>query len=133
MVDLIDLLNRPGTVVAVVGATDDPRKFGNRIYLDLRGKGIEVRAVNPGRDTVAGDPCWPSLSALPEPPTIVDVVVPPARTMAVLDECERLGLKAVWIQPGAADGAVRSRLAEGGFDALVDECVMVEARHRTRE
>jgi len=129
--DIVALLDRPDTVVAVVGATDHPAKYGGIIYRDLRAKGVTVRAVNPYRDTVAGDPCWRSLADLPEPPTIVNIVVPPTRTLAVLEECSRLGLKAVWIQPGAADDAVHRYLDESDLTALVDACIMVPHLTRT--
>jgi len=123
-----ELLARPDAVIAVVGATDRPSKYGGIIYRDLKAKGYRVLAVNPYRDTVDGDPCWKSLADLPEPPTIVDVVVPPGRTLHVLDECAELGYSNVWIQPGAADDAVRRRAADLGLNALIDACIMVEAR-----
>jgi predicted CoA-binding protein len=158
---MIALLDMPETVVAVVGATDHARvrsddgplgsgvdpeagrhltgsgphrsglKYGGIIYRDLRAKGVTVRAVNPYRDTVAGDPCWRSLADLPEAPTIVNIVVPPTRTLAVLEECSRLGLMTVWIQPGAADDAVHAYLEDLGFTALVDACIMVPRLTRT--
>lgn len=128
MDDIATLLHQPGSTVAVVGATDDESKYGNKIYRDLKAKGFTVFAVNPGRDTVDGDPCWPSLSSLPEPPTIVDIVVPPALTLEVLKECDRLGLRNVWVQPGAADEAVREFVAAHDFNALVDACIMVHSR-----
>jgi hypothetical protein len=130
MNDIISLLDRPDTVIAVVGANDHPAKFGNIIYRDLRAKGLAVRAVNPYRSTVAGDPCWHTLGDLPEPPTIVNVVVPPARTLAVLAECVRLGLRTVWIQPGAADDEVRRFVAEHDLDALIGACIMTETGPR---
>ena len=130
MNDIVALLDRPGTVIAVVGANDHPSKYGNIIYRDLRAKGISVRAVNPYRGSVAGDPCWRSLADLPEPPTIVNIVVPPARTLEVLNECVRLGLRTVWIQPGAADDAVRAFVADQGLEAAIDDCIMVESRPR---
>lgn len=129
--DIVALLDRHDTVVAVVGATDHPAKYGGIIYRDLRAKGVTVRAVNPYRDTVAGDPCWRSLADLPETPTIVNIVVPPTRTLAVLEECSRLGLMTVWIQPGAADAAVHAFLEDLGFTALVDACIMVPRLTRT--
>ena len=49
MKDLIVLLGEPNTTVAVVGASDNPSKFGNIIYRDLRRKGFVVFAVNPNR------------------------------------------------------------------------------------
>jgi hypothetical protein len=127
---LVDLLESADTTVAVVGATANPSKYGNIIYHDLKSKGFKVFAVNPYRDEVDGDPCWRSLADLPEAPTIVDIVVPPARTLTVLQECLDLGLMNVWIQPGAGDRAVREFVEQHDFDALVDACIMVRATAR---
>jgi predicted CoA-binding protein len=128
MTDIAKLLDAPGTTVALVGATDNKSKYGNIIYRDLRRKGFKVFAVNPGRESVEGDPCWASLADLPEKPTIVNIVVPPQRTLRVLDDCEELGLDNIWIQPGAADAAVRKAVVDKGFNALIDACIMVMAR-----
>ncbi len=131
---MVEILGDADTVVAVVGATDHPAKYGGIIYRDLRAKGVQVRAVNPYRDMVAGDRCWRRLADLPELPTIVNIVVPPARTLEVLEECASLGLRSVWIQPGAADEEVYLRLEEGGFDAITDACIMIpHIGHRAGE
>lgn len=126
--DIPTLLHRPGTTVAVVGATDHPGKFGGRIYRDLKAKGFTVFAVNPYRDEVDGDPCWHSVQDLPEAPTIVDFVVPPARTLDVLAECLASGYMNVWIQPGAEDQAVMDYMDANGFNYLANACIMVQAR-----
>lgn len=129
--EVIDLLSDRSTTVAVVGANDNPSKYGNRIYRDLKSKGYEVYAVNPNRDEVDGDRCWPSLADLPQPPTIVDFVVPPAVTRKVLEECLDLGLTNVWIQPGAGDEdeAVLEFLRGNEFNHVSDgACIMVETR-----
>ena len=121
----------PDPLIAVVGATDNPGKFGWKIYTDLKAKGYRVVAVNPGRATVDGDEAFQSVADLPEPPDIVNIVVPPPRTLRVLDDVAELEDAAVWIQPGAADKAVRDRVAELGIPALIDACIMVQARVRT--
>jgi uncharacterized protein len=127
MSDLLDLLDdRAATTIAVVGATDDPGKYGGIMYRDLKGKGYRVYAVNPGRATVDGDPCYDDLDGPPEPPTIVCIVVPPKVTLGVLRRCLDLGLTRVWIQPGAADASVRSFVEENGFTAVIDACIMLE-------
>ncbi|MEX0826401.1 MAG: CoA-binding protein [Acidimicrobiia bacterium] len=128
---LVELLESADTTVAVVGATANPSKYGNIIYHNLKSKGFKVFAVNPNRDEVDGDPCWRSLADLPEAPTIVDIVVPPARTLTVLQECLDLGLMNVWVQPGAGDHAVREFVEANDFNGLVGPCIMVEARART--
>jgi predicted CoA-binding protein len=123
--DFAALLTDPATTIAVVGATDDPAKYGGRIYRNLKGKGFRVLAVNPGRDRVNGDPCYPSLAALPETPTIVDVVVPPRAALEVLRQCVALGLERVWLQPGAEDAAVLDFAARSGLVFRAGDCVMV--------
>ena len=123
-------LELPDPLIAVVGATDAPGKYGGKIYRDLKAKGYRVAAVNPGRETVDGDPTYSSLKDLPDRPDIVNIVVPPPRTMRVLDAAVDIDDVAVWIQPGAADDAVRKRVVELGIPALIDACIMVEARVR---
>lgn len=123
-------LGLPDPLIAVVGATDSPGKYGGTIYRDLKAKGYRVVAVNPLRATVDGDEAFKSVADLPEAPDIINVVVPPRRTMRVLDQAALLDDVAVWVQPGAADAEVRERIAELGIPALVDACIMVEARPR---
>ena len=78
---VVDRLDLPDPLIAVVGATDHPGKYGGTIYRNLKAKGYRVAAVNPLRDTVDGDPCVPTLMDLAETPDIVNIVVPPTRTM----------------------------------------------------
>jgi len=130
MASMIDTLNNDDASVAVVGATDNRRKFGSRIYRDLKRKGIRVLPVNPMRETVDGDRAYPSLGDLPETPGIVNFVVPPSRTLRILEEAEGLGYMRVWVQPGAGDAAVVEYLEGHGFEYLVDDCIMVRSLPR---
>ncbi len=132
MKDLIVLLGEPNPTVAVVGASDNPSKYGNVIYRDLRRKGFVVFAVNPNRTHVAGDETFPSLRALPDRPTIVDIVVPPAIGAKVLRECLDLGLINVWLQPGAESPDNLAFLQERGFNYIADACIMVQTRMAIR-
>ena len=127
MDDVSKLLSNPtATHVAIVGATDSPGKWGGRAYRDLKGKGFRVSAVNPGAVTVDGDSSVASVADLTEAPDLVVFVVPPSATLSILEECLRLGYVNVWIQPGAADDAVRAFLDDNAFNAIVDACILVE-------
>jgi predicted CoA-binding protein len=125
---ILELLERPGVVVAAVGATDNPAKFGGAIYRDLKRKGYRVLPVNPRRASVDGDQCYPDLASLPLRPDIVNFVVPPQATLEVLQECLRLGLMQVWLQPGAENAEVLDFLEAQGFDYLAGACIMVRSR-----
>jgi len=125
-----ELLDKGDPAIAVVGATDDPRKFGNTIYRDLKAKRFRVFAVNPNRDTVDGDLAYSSLGDLPVRPDIVNIVVPPDQTYLVLQRSRELGLTRVWVQPGAEDRRVLEYLDEHDFDYLANACIMVHSRAR---
>lgn len=131
MKDLTPLLAEPGTTIAVVGATDRPGKYGGIIYRDLKAKGFPVFAVNPYRDEVDGDPCWPSVKDLPEPATMAVLVVPAKRGLDVLADCAEAGVRYIWVQPGASSPELVAALESGPFEWLADACVMVRARVAT--
>lgn len=130
--DIATLLNKPETTVAVVGATDDAMKYGSVIYRDLKRKGYTVFPVNPNRTEVDGDKAYPSLDELPESPTIVNIVVPPTATIRVLKKSLELGLKNVWLQPGAESPESLAFLQEHGFNYLANACIMIESRLTAR-
>jgi hypothetical protein len=127
---VIEKLDLDDPLIAVVGATDHPGKYGGIIYRHLKAKGYRVVPINPWRDEVDGDPTYASVSDLDEAPDIIDVVVPPRRTLALLDEFATVEDAGVWIQPGAADGAVRDKAATLDVDVLIDACIMVFAPSR---
>ncbi len=132
MTDIATLLIEPETTVAVVGATDNAMKYGSVIYRDLKRKGYSVFPVNPNRTEVDGDKAYPTLDKLPESPTIVNIVVPPSVTILVLKKSLELGLKNVWLQPGAESPESLAFLQEHGFNYLANACIMVESRLATR-
>ncbi|MCB1246660.1 MAG: CoA-binding protein [Acidimicrobiia bacterium] len=129
--DVIARLDRSDPLIAVVGATDDPSKYGHRIYRNLKNKGYRVVGVNPTRTTIDGDPAYASVGDLPEPPDIVNVVIPPARTLEVINGIAALPDPAIWIQPGAADPAVREAVVATGMPAVIDDCIMVLTKTRS--
>lgn len=128
MQDILQLLDQPETTIALVGATDNPSKYGHTIYLDLKRKGYTVVPVNPQRATVDGDTAFEKLADLPEPPTIVNFVIPPRFTLHVLKQCLELGLMNVWLQPGAESPEVMEFIQEHGFNYLANACIMVQSR-----
>lgn len=124
---IAECLSRP--TWAIVGASRDRSKYGNAVYRDLRAAGYRVFAVNPTAGEIEGDPVWPTLSALPERPDVVDFVTPPAVTERIVDEALRLGIARLWFQPGAESPAALARARAAGT-LVVTACAMTERRRR---
>lgn len=114
-------------VWAVVGANQDPEKYGNMIYRKLKTRGYEVYAVNPMCETIEGDKCFKDLSSLPKVPEVIDMVVSPKRGRPILEEAAKLGIRYIWLQPGTYDDELLKRIDELGLEA-VQACVLVATR-----
>ncbi len=128
MEDILGLLEKPDTSLAIVGATDNPAKYGYVIYRDLKRKGFTIFPVNRNRETVDGDTAFSSLADIPTPPTVVNIVVPPEETLQVLQNCLELDLMNVWLQPGTESAANLTFLQERHFNYLANACIMVQSR-----
>lgn len=114
-------------VWAVIGANDNPEKYGNRIYKKLKSRGYTVYPVNPNYEEIEGDKCYPNLAALPQKPEVLDMVVSPKRGKAVLEEASQLGVKDIWLQPGTYDDEIMELIDNKGLNA-VQACVLVALR-----
>jgi predicted CoA-binding protein len=113
------------TRIAVVGASNDPYKYGNVIVKNLAAKGYTVLPVNPREKEIAGLPAFPDLASVPGPVHLVDVVTPPPVTRRVLEEAARLGLPAVWLQDGSYDDAALAVAAAAPYKTVYEACIMV--------
>jgi predicted CoA-binding protein len=114
---------------AVVGASQDRKKFGNRVFRSLRDSGYKVYPVNPNVDNVEGVRAYPTLADLPTMPEVVDLVVPPEVTEQIVKEAGELGLSRIWMQPGAESEAAVAYCQEHGIKVVYDACAMVWKRH----
>lgn len=112
----------------VVGASQDPGKFGNQIYRRLKQCGYQVAAVNPNYQVIDGDPCYPNLSVLPTLPDVLNLVVNPHLSALFLEEAARLGIHYIWFQPGTYNDAVLAHANMLGLEWLCD-CVLVATDH----
>lgn len=110
---------------AVVGATDNPEKYGNQITRNLKKRGYEVYPVNPRLKKVEGLKCYATISELPVKVDVVDFVVPPAATEAILKECLALGLDRIWLQPGSESEKAIRFCQENNLKVVHDVCVMM--------
>lgn len=110
---------------AVVGASNDPTKYGFKVVGDLQRAGFKVVPVNPREQEIRGLAVSSSLAAAPCRVDVVVFVVPPAVTEEVLGEVVSLGIRKVWLQPGAESEKAIAFCEEHGIACVHGACIML--------
>ena len=129
-------MNEPQTIhdllqskaIAVVGISDDPMKSSNSVSAHMQSKGYRILPVNPSLETVLGEKCYPSLSALPIKPDLVNVFRLPKFIPAIVDEMIVLGLPAIWIQQGIVNEEAAAKAEAHRIKVVMDRCIATESR-----
>ena len=103
--------NNPVKTVAVIGASSDRSKFGNKAVRAFHQQGWRVFPVNPKEGEIEGLRAWRSVAELPERPQMVSVYLPPAVLLGVLPEIAAKGCDELWLNPGAESDAVLAEAA----------------------
>ncbi|MBI2222642.1 MAG: CoA-binding protein [Acidobacteria bacterium] len=106
-------------IVAVIGASSNRRKFGNKAVRAFRHKGFTVIPVNPNEAEVEGTKTVASVLDIAGPVDMVTVYVPPQVGVRVMEEIARKGVRDVWLNPGADGGQVIDRARELGIEPTV--------------
>lgn len=115
-----------GDAFAVVGASTNRAKYGNKVLRAFLQAGRKTFPVNPKETAVEGEACFPDLAALPQLVDGVSIVTPPAITEGVLRQAAAIGIRRVWMQPGAEPEDWQARADELGLIAIGGgPCVLV--------
>lgn len=120
-------------VWAVVGASENPAKYGNRVFRSLLRSGYTVYPVNPAGGELVGVSMYPRLASLPEMPEVVNLVVPPEVTEKIVREANELDLARIWMQPGAESEAAIEYCREHDMQVVYNACAMVHSRQWVRD
>jgi hypothetical protein len=107
-------------VVAVVGASTDRQKFGNKAVRAFAHRGYDVVPINPKGGVIEGIPAFASVLDVPRPIDMATVYVQPAIGEQVLDEIVRKGIGEVWLNPGADGDQVVARARTLGLAPILD-------------
>ena len=99
MSSIASLLQTPHTF-AVVGASQDPSKYGNEVLQALRSHGHNAIPVNPKYKAIDGQPCYCSLADLPHIPDAVVTAAPASASAQIAEACGILGIPYFWMPPG---------------------------------
>ncbi len=120
-----------GAPHAVVGASHDRRKYGNKVlraFLQTRRK---VYAINPHVDEVEGLETCASLADLPEAVHGISIITPPDVTEDAVEQAVELGIRHIWMQPGAESDAAIARAEAAGANVIAGgPCLLVTLQFR---
>ena len=122
---MLDTLENKNTLIALVGASNDPKKYGNKILLDLVSKGYNVAPVNSKEKTIAGIKSYKNVLDLKESPSIINFVVPPSIGFQITKELVENKFDNFWYQPGAESEKISYFLNENKKNFIDDKCIMV--------
>lgn len=122
-----------GEVYAVVGASSDRSKYGNKVLRSYLQNGRRAIPVNPREGKVEGIAAVPDLASLPEPVHGVSIITPPEITERIVEEAASAGVKRLWMQPGAESAEAVRRAEELGLSVIAGgPCLLVSLGYRER-
>ena len=111
---------------AVAGASQDRAKYGNKVFRALVASGRTVYPLNPTAPEVEGHPAFASIADLPVVPESLSIVTPPNVTRQVIQKAIAVGVKNIWMQPGAEDDQASQAARDAGLNVIDDgSCVLV--------
>ena len=120
-----------GSPHAVVGASQDRSKYGNKVLRAYLQKNRAVFAVNPNADDVEGQQAYPNLASLPTPVHGISVITPPNVTEAIVEQAGDLGIANIWMQPSAESETAILRAQELGMNVIAGgPCALVILGYR---
>ena len=96
-------------VVAVIGASNNRQKFGNRAVRAFLREGYTVVPINPNEREIEGLKAYDSVLDVPGPIDMASFYVPPAVGEQVIDEVARKQIPEVWLNPGAESDELIAR------------------------
>jgi predicted CoA-binding protein len=127
--DKITDLLRSARVIAVVGLSADPSRPSNRVAKHLQGFGYRIIPVTPAGGSILGEKAVADLDHLGdvlkpgERVDVVDVFRKPEHVAAIVDDCIRLGVPALWLQDGVVDETAAEKAVNAGIFTVMDRCM----------
>lgn len=92
--------------IAILGASADRAKFGNKAVRAFLQQGYTVYPINPKEASIEGLPAFKSIAEIPAPPNLVSVYLPPPVLLKILPEIAAKGCDELWLNPGTESDEV---------------------------
>jgi len=110
--------------IAIIGASTDRNKFGNKAVRAFVQQGYEVFPVNPKEEFVEGLCAYKSIADVPVRPQLISVYLPPPVLLKVLPEIAARGCDEFWLNPGTESDEVLAAAERLGLN-VIQACSIV--------
>ena len=110
--------------VAVVGASSNRDKFGNKALRAFERQGYTVIPINPTETEVEGHKAYASVLDVPGAIDMATIYVPTSAGVRVMDDLAKKGVAEVWLNPGADDRQVVEKARQLGLKT-VQHCSII--------
>jgi len=111
---------------AVIGASTNRNKFGNKVLRCYLQHAKTVYAVNPRATEIENVQCFASIAALPDSVQSISVITPPTITEQMVKDAISKGIKNIWMQPGAESEAAIQTCKENNINVIANgPCILV--------
>jgi predicted CoA-binding protein len=104
--------------VAIIGASSDRRKFGNKAVRAFVQRGYKVFPINPSELEVEGIPVFKNVKDLPVRPEMITVYVPPPVLLKLLPDIAARGCDELWLNPGTESDDVLAEAERLGLPTI---------------
>lgn len=122
------LLNKNYTF-AIVGASNNRKKYGNKVLRDLLAAGYKAIPINPSSKTIEGQPAYQFMADYPKQFDVAVFITPPEVTTKIIkEEVRDLQIPYVWMQPGSESPESIEYCRLNGIKCVHSACIMIKRR-----
>lgn len=110
--------------VAIIGASNDRAKFGNKAVRAFLQQGYTVYPVNPKQKSIEGLTAYASIREVPVRPEMISIYVPPPILLKLLPDVAARGCDELWLNPGTESDQVLAEAERLGLN-VIQACSIV--------
>lgn len=112
-------------LIAMVGVSRNPRKFGYTAFRELKEKGMNLIPVNPFTDEILQNKVYRDIKSLPSETKGVIIMTPKKQTTDVIKEAKARGIKQIWIQQMSDTREALAELKDTDINYITGECILM--------
>lgn len=105
--------------IAIIGASNNPEKFGNKAVKAYKKMGYKVYPVNPREEVIEGLRVYKSILDINDNIDKVSIYLPPKLVLSVLEEIAKTGIKEIFLNPGTESEEVFEKAEKLGLEPVV--------------